>query len=482
MRKNYPLSSVGDAFILHADNNAPLVEMDCACPDVAFRLQNDISVKDGLFKQTQDVLTAPLPQGFMLAFSPYAEGGPVVLSPAAFTRWRTFEQPHQTTLPIDEQLIQHRLLHSADHPLNPTPSSPQTLTTWLHISNACNLDCPYCYVRKSSAHLSLEVGLDALKKIFSTARKHRFRRVKLKYAGGEALLHWRLIVALHAHAQSLAREYDIALSAVVLSNGVLIRPKHVHWLKQNGVKLMISLDGVGALHNAMRPTKNGRSIDVFGQIEKNVDELLLPNGIKPDMTMTVTGRNAHGAANVAQWAIVERGLPLSFNFYRENDQSASYETLQVTEQAFIDGMLSAYRVIESALPTRPFIDGLLDHVQSQAHTHTCGVGQSYLVINHVGSLAQCQMHLDEPVSESLSADLLIPVKNGRIRNLPVDQKEGCKTCPIRYRCTGGCPLETYRYTRRWDVQSPNCRLYRTLYPAALRLEGLRLMKVNRLLE
>jgi uncharacterized protein len=28
-----------------------------------------------------------------------------------------------------------------------------TLTVWLHIANACNLDCPYCYVRKSSARM-----------------------------------------------------------------------------------------------------------------------------------------------------------------------------------------------------------------------------------------------------------------------------------------------------------------------------------------
>ena len=37
-----------------------------------------------------------------------------------------------------------------------TPAAPSfgesgTLTAWLHVSNACNLACPYCYVHKSAA-------------------------------------------------------------------------------------------------------------------------------------------------------------------------------------------------------------------------------------------------------------------------------------------------------------------------------------------
>lgn len=67
---------------------------------------------------------------------------------------------------------------------------------------------------------------------------------------------------------------------------------------------------------------------------------------------------------------------------------------------------------------------------------------------------------------------------GPLRNLSVESKEGCRHCEFRYRCSGGCPLETYRSTGRWDVQSPNCRIYKTLYPHALRLEGLRLLKLH----
>jgi uncharacterized protein len=152
--------------------------------------------------------------------------------------------------------------------------------------------------------------------------------------------------------------------------------------------------------------------------------------------------------------------------------------LALEETAIIEGILAAYAVIEAHLPSRPFFNGLLDRVQAEAHAYTCGVGQSYVVITHTGQLAQCQMHLDRPVSHALDGDLLPLVAAGPLRNLPVDDKAGCRECEFRYRCAGGCPLETFRASGRWDVQSPNCRIYRRLLPEALRLEGLRLMKVN----
>ena len=63
-----------------------------------------------------------------------------------------------------------------------------------------------------------------------------------------------------------------------------------------------------------------------------------------------------------------------------------------------------------------------------------------------------------------------------IQNVPVDEKEGCRTCEWRYWCAGGCPLATFRATGRYDVRSPNCNIYKALFPVAVRLEGLRLLK------
>ncbi|MCA9932664.1 MAG: SPASM domain-containing protein [Ardenticatenaceae bacterium] len=473
---------------------------DCACPDKAFLLvfeqgessemDHDCACPDGAmgltavpttpfiphFTQTT-AHTQPLPGDNHLAYSPYAPGGPSVLNQEAWQRWQQFATPQPLRDPIDHDLAAQNLLLPEDTAVTPKYTTPQTLTAWMHITNACNLECPYCYVRKSSARMAEATGRKAVQQIFATAQQYGFKRVKLKYAGGEATLHFKLVRQLHELAQALAKQTSLELREVILSNGVHLRPADADWLATEQVKLMISLDGIGAAHDRQRPMKGGGA--TFDHVAHTIDQILQPRGIRPDITITVTQQNAGDVAEAVRW-VLARDLPVSLNFYRQNLLSANRADLALEEQAIIDGMLAAYAVFEEMLPERPFFNGLLDRVQAEAHAHTCGVQHSYLVVSHEGRLAQCQMHVNQPSEHMLDGDLLLPMALGPIQNLSVDQKE-CRDCEFRYRCTGGCPLETYRATGRWDVKSPHCNIYKTLLPAALRLEGLRLLKTNNLL-
>jgi uncharacterized protein len=462
-------------------------EDDCACPDKPFKLTSPITItldvtsanratpSSQIMQLAPQLYTAPLPHNFTLAFSPFAPAGPVVLNSHALKRLQDFNLPCSLEQAVDYTLANLNLLVPTGQQPKMAWGQPTTLTAWLHITNACNLDCPYCYVRKSNAGMSAEVGLKAVAAVFQAAEKNGFKTVKLKYAGGEAALHFRLIQQLHTHAQRLATKIGLNLRAVVLSNGTVWTPDMVRWLAETGVKLMISLDGIGAAHDALRHTYGGKGS--FAKIEHNVDYILLPAGIRPDISITITGRNAFAAAEVVAWAI-ERDLPFSLNFYRENLLSVNYQDLKLEETQIIAGMCQAYGVVEKHLPTRPFLGGLLDRVQVEAHSHTCGVGQSYMVFTHTGQVAQCQMHLDDSKTFNDADDPLKLIAQGSIPMISVDDKEGCKECAWRYRCTGGCPLETYRATGRFDIQSPHCRIYTTLFPKTLRLEGLRLLKIG----
>lgn len=467
------------AFLLNFGYQNRALDSDCACPDGVFGI-NHGRHPTHTYTITPNTFTQPLPNNMQLVYSPFAPGGPSVLNETAWERWQAFQSPRPLDQSIDQELVAQALIKPAHHTIQTQHTTPETLTAWLHVTNACNLDCPYCYVRKSSARMDKATGLKALKEIFDTAKQNGFKRVKLKYAGGEASLHFKLIRRLHEEAIRLAQTHQLALREVVLSNGVRIRPTDADWLVEAGVKLMVSLDGVGEMHDQQRPLRGGGA--TFHHIQNTIDNILLPRGIKPDITITITRLNADGAAAAVRWALA-RDLPISLNFYRQNILTTSREDLILEEQAIIQGMLAAYAEFEAILPERPFLNGLLDRVQAEAHAHTCGVQHSYLVITHEGKLAQCQMHLDQSTHiPQTNTNLLPMVAAGSIQNLSVDDKEGCRDCEFRYRCTGGCPLETYRATGRWDIRSPHCNIYKTLLPAALRLEGLRLLKVNNLLQ
>jgi uncharacterized protein len=469
--KNDDCACPDRAFILTFDF-ADGQENDCACPDTLVATTSSTGA-NARFHQVRELYREQIWDGFWLVLSPYAPHGPCVLSEEAWKRLQDFALPGPLSQPVDHILVEQNLLVPFNARSQVRLGKPETLTAWLHVTNACNLDCPYCYVRKSSASMSLETGLRAVENLFVQAQENGFSTVKLKYAGGESTLQFRLIRSIHARARQLAQATGLQLQGVVLSNGTTLRPADADWLLENNVRLMVSLDGVGRQHDLMRPTKDGGSS--FAALSQAVDKLLLPRGIHPFASITISRWNVDGVAEAVRWAL-ERELPVSLNFYRQT-QSAPGD-LALEETAIINGMLAAYAVFEEVLPTRPFLNGLLDRVQMDAHLQTCGVGMNYLVITHEGKLAQCQMHQEQSTASIADKDWLPVLNHGWIHNLPVDDKDECQVCLYRYRCSGGCPLETYRASGRWNAKNPNCQIYKALLPAALRLEGLRLLKAN----
>lgn len=354
-------------------------------------------------------------------------------------------------------------------------SSSFPLTAWLHLTDRCNLRCDYCYLPHVREDMSPETARAAIDATFRSALANGFKEVKLKYAGGEPLLCFPLIMQLHQYALSLAEKYALDLDGVVLSNGTLLTVEKIKHLKSMGLRLMISLDGLAYYHNQHRRYVGGRSsaTDVMEAVS-----FALKYGLTPNISVTVSSRNVDGLPDVMAW-ILEHDLPFSLNFYRENELSASHADMRLDEQKIIQGMLATFTVIENNLPRRSFLGGIVDRANlSVAHTHTCGVGQNYLVFDQNGRVANCQMHIRKPISDVHAIDPLAIVRADQtgILNLSVDEKEGCKTCQWKYWCAGGCSLATYRATGRYDVKSPNCNIYKALFPAALRLEGLRLLK------
>jgi uncharacterized protein len=349
------------------------------------------------------------------------------------------------------------------------------LTAWLHVTNACNLRCPYCYVNKSAEGMDVSVGRAAVEAVIRSAVTHGFPAVKLKYAGGEASLDHRLLVSLHAHARALAADRGLQLYATLLSNGVALPRALVEILKAEGIRVMISLDGLGSQHDAQRPFANGKPS--FHFVQRTIAQLM-EQGHAPHLSVTITNRNAGGVAEVVRFAL-ERELTFSLNFFRDNDRAASFPDLRFEEQVMISALLDAFGVIEEFLPRWSVLGSILDRGQLlQPRQRSCGVGQDYVVIDQRGGVAKCHMEIERTLGDIFSDDPLQLVQRDKSTalNLAVEEKEGCRDCTWRYWCSGGCSVATFRATGRYDIKSPNCNIYKAIYPQALRLEGLRLLK------
>ncbi len=435
-----------------------------------------------------EVLEIPVDPEHKLLFNPVGRGGAVVVNESAHRIFNCFRRPaapgdvlkgwpgdSDDFAEIFARLGQLEIIHPAGKILSPEFDDGKVLTAWLHVTNACNLRCPYCYVNKSAEGMDESVGRAAVEAVVRSALEHGFPAVKLKYAGGEASLNHRLMVGLQTFARALTAEHGLQLYATLLSNGVALPPVLVDTLKAEGIKVMISLDGLGDQHDAQRPFANGRPSFAF--VERTIAQLI-EQKYAPHLSITITNRNASGLADVVRFAL-ERDLFFSLNFFRDNDCAASFPDLQYGEQRMISAVLEAFAVIEEYMPRWSVLGSILDRGQlMQPRRRSCGVGQDYIVIDQRGQVAKCHMEIERTIGDVFHDDPLQLVRRDKSSalNLAVEEKEGCRDCSWRYWCSGGCTVATFRATGRYDIKSPNCNIYKAIYPEALRLEGLRLLK------
>lgn len=370
-------------------------------------------------------------------------------------------------------LYRARLLITGE-PHEAIPAAPETLAVWLHITNACNLRCTYCYVSKSNEAMEATTGRAAVDAAIRAARRYGYRRLAFKYAGGEPLLARAVLTTIHRYALERAAANGLELEAAVLSNGTLLGPAQLQPIRELGLRLMISLDGLAGAHDRQRPTRDGGGS--AGLVLRGI-ERALEHGVTPEVAVTVTGHNAESLPELITW-LLEHELPFSLSFYRDQLCASDRAQLQVEEQRLIAGMRAAYAAVERRPPRWSALNRLLDRTDATApRRHACAAGESYLVIDHRGQVAKCQSELAVPVTTVHSPDPLGDLRSDRrsVQALAIEQKASCRSCEWRHWCAGGCPIATFRATGRFDVQSPHCHIYKALYPDLIRLEARRIL-------
>ncbi|MBU4210266.1 radical SAM protein [Patescibacteria group bacterium] len=346
---------------------------------------------------------------------------------------------------------------------------------WLHLTNQCNLRCTYCYLHKTPGKMSQEIANKAIEKIFKSAQKHNFKQIKFKLSGGEPLLEQKMLFRLVNKIKKLEDKTKIKTIIVIMSNGVLLTPTICKKIKQKKLQVAVSLDGLNKVHDKTRVFVNGRGS--FKQVEKGIDNLLKYK-VLFNVSVTITSKNIKNIPKLTKY-LLEKNIPLVFNFYRENP--CVKEELNNQDEKLIFYLKKAYQAIyKNALPYG-YIDRLLDRVvASRPHLRPCGMGTNYLVIRHDGKLVNCQMLMEKPIGSINDKDLIdTMIQKDFTKGITVEDKTPCKNCQWKYICCGGCPLLTLEKKGNYNTSTPNCAVYKALIPELLRLEAKRLIKLHK---
>ena len=119
------------------------------------------------------------------------------------------------------------MIHAAGRrgPLHrPASLGRRVLTAWLHVTNACNLRCPYCYVDKSAEGMDEADRRAAVEAVIRSAVAARLlrRQAQVRRRRGQPQSPPGREPA--PYARELADRHGLQLHAMLLSNGVALPP------------------------------------------------------------------------------------------------------------------------------------------------------------------------------------------------------------------------------------------------------------------
>lgn len=460
-------------------------DCDCDCSIVPLTLENVcelvnavdfVNLRGKELNVAKNLLYGHLDETTSYVFNPNGVLGIIILSSKLNCAFDNLKNSSQTSIQTTnlsrdtENAIS--LLYSlgllVDHasaPLN-IPEQANYFSVWLHLTNACNLDCTYCYIDKSNTFMSLEVGTKAIDKVIALTKEQNLKNLKIKYAGGEPIVNFDVLKSLQRYAIKRCRDENIHLDSVLLTNGILVTEDVAKSLKELNFRVMVSFDTIDSKYD-LRVNSNGKT---FTQQVAASMEVLVSHQVDFEVSVTVSARNINALPDTVQF-LIERQYRFNLN-YNRNRADHEYTNEQLTNKELTLGILKSLEKVKQLLPKRSIINAFVDKANFIApHTNTCSAGRNYLVIDCDGSVSLCQMKMEDKIGKIDSENImqLVSLNNDVFKS--VEDKVGCKMCEWKYWCAGGCPVLALREYGLSDIKSPYCDVYRSIFPQIVKVEA-----------
>ncbi len=361
---------------------------------------------------------------------------------------------------VDEILSELRELESSGALNAPEPEPVQMgqerspiKSLCLHVAHDCNLRCKYCFAdtgefmgeRMLMPFETAKAAMDFL--VLNSMSRHN---LEVDFFGGEPLLNMDVVRRTVDYGRSLEVKHNKHINFTITTNGVGLTDDIIDYLNDNMFNIVISLDGRREVHNALRPTVNGKpSYDIT---LKNAKKLI---GQRGDGEYYIRGTFTN--------------LNLDFSedvkaLYNEGFDAVSIEPVVLDDNSpyalrkeHLERICSEYDKLAQFVIDDKKRNGSLNFFHFnidlshgpclKRRIKGCGAGFEYVAIAPNGDIYPCHQFVGDEthrmgnvLNSTFDRDMAL-----KFAGCNIFTKEGCKDCFAKYFCSGGCSANAHKY-------------------------------------
>jgi uncharacterized protein len=381
-----------------------------------------------------------------------------------------------------EKLVEQGLLFSSDETgryYNPGENAV-VKAMCLHLAHDCNLRCRYCFAGQGPfggdrSLMSYRVGKGALD--FLIRHSGPRRNVEVDFFGGEPLLNFEVLKGLVDYGRAAAAEAGKNIKFTVTTNGIVLNDEIAGYLVENGLSVVLSLDGRPSVHDTMRPFPGGKgsynvaapNILNFVQ-EHNFDNYYVRG--------TFTRYNKDFAADVLHMAElglkhlsvepVVGGAGEDYSLRESDIPAVNLEYEKLTRQ------LLALRREGREVDFFHFNIDLEGGPCLKKRLSNCGAGNEYIAVTPNGDIYPCHQFVGQ--QEFKMGDVFSGIYNNDtvsyFQNAYIYNKELCPQCWAKFYCSGGCHANAYFFNDTiYKPYEIGCELMKKRLECALYLKA-----------
>lgn len=334
------------------------------------------------------------------------------------------------------------------------PGVPKSLC--LNVAHICNMRCSYCFASggdfgQKSQLMSKETARRAVDLLFRLSKDRK--NLEIDFFGGEPLLNMPVVKDTIEYARSMAEKKQKQVSFTLTTNGLNLGAEIRSYLKNEGISVILSLDGRPKVHDMVRRLPSGEGS--FSSVFPNIQEMVKLNPLSYYIRGTYTRANLDFSRDFAYLANLGfRHISLE-PVIGGGELALKEDHLEVVAREYgqlVDAILELRREGKQV----DFFHFNLEQNRGPCLAKRitgCSAGVEYLAVTPEGNIYPCHQFvgLDDFLMGNVEAGITRPDLTDKFRRTNVITKS-CRKCWARYYCGGGCHALAFRENN--DISLP----------------------------